>query len=182
MQSQDELLLSVQRYRHNAAVVGRAHFISWEEHSRWNRLFGIPVVILTALVGTAIFSTLQQEPGLHWRILAGGISILAAVLSALQTYLNYSEQAAKHKEAGGGYAEIRRRFDLLAIEMSQKGSNYDEEAIKELKRIVGALDELSKKSPSVSDKIYDTARQQAEAAATPSDLRFKSVAQDGRSP
>jgi hypothetical protein len=180
MQSQDDLLLSVERYRHNAAVVARAHSILWEQNSRWNRFFGIPVVILTALVGTAIFGTLQQDPGLHWRILAGGISILAAVLSALQTYLNYSEQAAKH-EAEGAYAEMRRRFDVLAIEMSQKGSNYDEEAIQEFKRIVGDLSELNKKSPSVSEKIYDTARQQAEAAATPSDLRFKTAAQEGHS-
>src|SRR5262245_65525716 len=95
-----DLFFDVQRYRHNAAVVARAHFLAWERYARWNRFFGIPVVIMTALVGTAIFGTLQQNPELHWRILAGGISISATVLAALQTYLNFAEQAEKHKEAG----------------------------------------------------------------------------------
>jgi hypothetical protein len=129
MQSQDNLLLAVKRYRHNAAVVSRAHFMAWERCSRWNRYFGISVVIMTALVGTAIFGTLQQNPELYWRILAGGISILATVFAALQTYLNFSEQAEKHKEAGNSYAELRRKFDLLEIEMSQRGSSHNDQAI-----------------------------------------------------
>jgi hypothetical protein len=174
MHSQDNLLLAVKRYRHNAAVVSRAHFMAWERYSRWNRYFGIPVVIMTALVGTAIFGTLQQNPELYWRILAGGISILATVLAALQTYLNFSEQAEKHKEAGNSYAELRRKFDLLEIEMSQKGSSHNDQAISELKQIVTEQDEISKKCPSIPDKIYDAARQQAEGAALPSDVNFRS--------
>jgi hypothetical protein len=182
MQGQNELLLSVQRYRHNAAVVSRAHFMAWERYSRRNRLFGGTVVAMTALVGTAIFGTLQENPDLHWRILAGAISISATVLAALQTYLNFSEQAEKHKEAGNGYAEIRRQFDLLAIEMAQKNSDYNTQAMTEFKRIVSELDKLSKKSPSVPDKIYDTARVQAEAAASPSDLKFRSAQAEGNLP
>ncbi len=157
MQGQ-ELLRSVEHYFQNAAITSRAHFLAWERYSRWNRFFGIPVVIMTALVGTAIFGTLQQTPELHWRILAGVISIFATVLAALQTYLNFSEQAEKHKEAGGSYAELRRKFNLLMIEMRLKGSDYDDQAISELKRIVAELNEVSKKCPSIPDKIYDTAR------------------------
>jgi hypothetical protein len=39
-----KLLSAVKRYRHDASVVGRAHFFAWERYSRWNRLLGIPVV------------------------------------------------------------------------------------------------------------------------------------------
>jgi hypothetical protein len=175
MQTQNALLLSVKEYRHNAAVVGRAHFMAWERNSLRNRLFGGTVVAITAVVGTAIFGTIQQDPDLHWRILAGTISIAATVLAALQTYLNFAERAEKHQEAGSGYAKIRRQFDLLAIEMSQKGGEYNAQAMTELKRIVSDLNELSEKSPSIADKIYDAARVQAEAAASPSDLEFRSA-------
>jgi hypothetical protein len=170
---ENELLSAVKRFRHDASVVARAHFLAWERYSRWNRFLGIPVVIMTALVGTAIFGTLQENPALHWRILAGGISILATVLAALQTYLNFAEQAEKHREAGGNYAEVRRKFNLLAIEMSQKGTDFNDEAITILKEIVATLDEISKKSPAITDAIYDVARRQAEEAALPSDLDFR---------
>jgi hypothetical protein len=172
MQGQ-ELLSAVKRYRHDASVVARAHYLAWERYSRWNRLLGIPVVIMTALVGTAIFGTLQENPEPHWRILVGGISILATVLAALQTYLNLAEQAEKHREAGGNYAELRRKFNLLAIEMSQRGGDFDEQAITILKEIVATLNEISKNSPAITDKIYDIAQRQAEEAALPSDLDFR---------
>jgi hypothetical protein len=128
---------------------------------------------MTALVGAAILGTLQENPELYWRILAGGISILATVVAALQTYLSYSEQAEKHKEAGSSYAQLRRKFELLAIEMSQKGGNYNEQAISELKQIMAEQTEFSKKFPGIPDKIYDTAKQQTEQAALPSDLDFR---------
>jgi hypothetical protein len=172
MQGQ-QLLSDVKRYRHDASVIARAHYLAWERYSRWNRLLGIPVVILTALVGTAIFGTLHENPAPHWRILAGGVSVLATVLAALQTYLNFAEQAEKHREAGGNYAELRRRFNLLAVEMSQKGGDFNDQAIATLKEIVAVLNEVSKKSPAITDAIYDVAHRQAEEAALPSDLDFR---------
>ena len=49
-------------------------------------------------------------------------------------------------------------------EKAQKGSGYKDQEIVELKQIVAELDEVSKKCPSIPDKIYDTARVQQEHA------------------
>jgi hypothetical protein len=104
--------------------------------------------------------------------LAGIVSITATILSALQTYLNFAEQAEKHREAGARYAEIRRQFDLIDIEFSRGGSDIREQAVARLKEIVNRLDEIGNKSPSIPDRIYDAARRSANAAAYPGDVAF----------
>src|ERR1700752_94919 len=85
-----EQLLSDWRSRAYAAQ--SAYYVVAEQYRKWNFLLGIPVVILSGLVGTAIFADLQHKITFgQWII--GSVSILAAVLSSLQTFLRLSEQA-----------------------------------------------------------------------------------------
>jgi pheromone shutdown protein TraB len=56
-----------------ATILGRRH---------WR--LGVPVIITTTVVSTAIFSTLTEETAMGWRIATGLISVAAAVLAALQ--------------------------------------------------------------------------------------------------
>ncbi len=58
---------------------------------------GIPVVVLTTVIGTSVFASLQKEHvSTAIRIAVGSISILAAVLSSLQTFMRYSTRAEGH--------------------------------------------------------------------------------------
>jgi amino acid transporter len=111
----DEIIEKAYQYFHTYSIIGRAHYIAWEKAARRNKWLGIPVVITTTIVGTAIFGTLQESPGVAWKITAGLLSLLAAVLSALQTTLKYSELAEKHKTAGAKYAAMRRRLDIFVL-------------------------------------------------------------------
>ena len=108
--------------------------------------FGIPAIVLSAVVGTAIFST-WQSAATHtgWQILFGLLSMAAAAISALQTFLNLSERAAKHKSAGAGYGAVRRELELL-----KSLPPADEEGIRAaLLAIKEQMDELAANSPSI---------------------------------
>jgi len=118
---------------------------------------GIPVVVMTAVVGTSIFGTLTATPNIYVKIAAGLLSISAAVLAALQTYLGYGEKSAKHKEAGAKYAAIWRSLDLLDLELKNAGEAFSDSAIEQLKKIVSQLDEAAKASPSLPDGVYEKA-------------------------
>jgi hypothetical protein len=75
------------------------------------RLLGVGAIVLSAVVGTAIFASLSTSPDARLQIAAGMLSIGAAVLTALQTFLNYPERAERHRKAALAYGALRRKLE-----------------------------------------------------------------------
>jgi hypothetical protein len=93
-----------------------AYYEVAERFRRRNYQLGIPVVIVSSLVGTAVFS----DVGNKW--LVGSISILAAVMASLQTFLKFGENATLHGAAADWFAAIRRDIEeTLALPPEQRG-------------------------------------------------------------
>ena len=72
---------------------------------------GIPVIILTTVVGSTVFATMGKSADTLLVVATGFFSLLAAVLAALQTFLNYSTLAEKHKIAATRYGMLRREIE-----------------------------------------------------------------------
>jgi hypothetical protein len=90
-----------------------AHYELCTRLSRSNIRFGVPVVILTTFVGTSVFATLQHHVNLWLRILVGMVSVLAAVLASLQTFLRFGERAEKHRTAAESWAALKRDMEAM---------------------------------------------------------------------
>lgn len=156
----EEIIQQVNQYHKSYSIVGRAHYIAWENADKKNRWLGIPVTITTAIIGTAIFSTIQENPDVVWKIIAGLLAMLATILSALQTTLNYSELAEKYKTAGANYAALRRRLELFVLKYDENNTANKDKALEELGFINDRLEELASSSPSLPDKIYFMAKEE----------------------
>jgi hypothetical protein len=152
-----EILDKALEYETTYRIVGRAHYLAADRYTRFNRLFGIPVIVITAVVGTTIFGTLDQNPNTGWKIVAGLVTLAGTVLSSLQTSLGFSQTAQKHKAAGEAYRAIRRRFEMLRLRYSQARAEQREEAMNALEAIVAELAELPKEFPTVPDRCYSQA-------------------------
>lgn len=61
-----------------------------------------------------MFASLAKETHAGIKILVGLFSVAAAVLTALQTFLKYSELSDKHRIAGGKFANLKHRIELLS--------------------------------------------------------------------
>ena len=116
-------------------------------------------MITTTIVGAAIFGALQESEslGVTWKITAGLLSLLAAVLSALQTTLNYSELAEKHKTVGARYAATRRRLDIFVLKHRGESEENRQVALEEFAKIATVFAKLAEESPSIVDQVYDQA-------------------------
>jgi hypothetical protein len=114
------------------------------------RLLGVAVVVLSTIVGTAIFSTLDSSPSTAVQIVAGLASVSAGVLAALQTFLGLEQRAAKHRELATAYGALRR--ELEAAEALGAG---------DLPTLLGDLrhrwDALDASAPATSARIYRSA-------------------------
>jgi hypothetical protein len=94
-------------------------------------------------------------------ITTGALSILAAILSALQTFLKYPEIAQSHKAAKDGYESISRKIDIFKLQAAGPQPIPRSDAEKPLQEIANQLDDLSKSSPIISIKLLRAAKDDA---------------------
>jgi len=146
----DLRLLLLQWYRRvrQAQLAHADAATSFAARSRW---LGIPAVALSALVGTSVFATLT-EPAEPWlQILTGMVSVAAAVLAALQTFLRSAEVAAEHRMASRNFGALRRHIGQVgAVGGTPRG-----DLVEAIECIRTRYDEVSAATPNVPSKIFD---------------------------
>jgi hypothetical protein len=95
-------------------MVQAGHYRAASEFQRWHSLLGVPVVVLTTVVGSSIFATMSKDAVDLWiKLLTGFFSILAAGLSAAQTFLRFGERGEKHRQAGVAYSALKREIEQM---------------------------------------------------------------------
>ena len=129
------------------AVTQRAHYLSADYFGARKYWLGIPAVILSTLVGTSVFATVQKQPSLWLQISVGLASVAAALLASLQTFLGYAERAEKHRIAGAKYGALGRELEQLL----SSGTAPSQEVISEMRK---RLDDLAVESPNNPLPIY----------------------------
>jgi hypothetical protein len=149
----------LERYRLRAHRMARAQFLASKRAHSMHNVLGIPVVVLTTVVGTTIFSSLGASPDSRLVIVAGLISLLAAVLAALQTFLAFAERAEKHRTAAAAYSTLKRELDLLATKLLIATPSANE-ALEELQPLIKRFAAAEKESLDVADAHYDRARRE----------------------
>ena len=134
-----------------------AHYQAARHFERRHYWIGIPALILSTTVGTTVFAVLRKDIATPTQIATGAASIAAAVLTALQTFLGYSQRAAKHYSAGAKYASLVRAIHKeLAFPTSE-----DNKLREWVESIRVRFDKLSEESPSLPEKVFKRAISEA---------------------
>jgi hypothetical protein len=115
---------------------------------------GLPVVIMTTLVGTSAFATFNEASSKGAKILVGIISITAAVLASIQTFLGYSQVAERHRIAATRYANTRRAIELAL-------TRHDASAVDAIR---SEMDKVGGASPQIGAKDWNAAVADAKEA------------------
>lgn len=123
-------------------------------------VLGASSVTLSAVVGTAIFATIDKSPAAAMQILAGLLSVLAAVLAALHASQNYAVVVEQHRRAAVAYGRLRRRMEVELAEQSFVNRDV-------LSRFADKLDVMRQEAPAVPQKIHDRAARQVDAVEGP---------------
>lgn len=162
-----DVIVKAYEYRDYARERNLAHYQMATKLSRHDRLLGIPVIITTSIVGTAIFVTLQEDTAVIWRVATGMLSVMAAVLAALQTFFNYSSDAQKHAAAALGYARLVRGMDRFLLEC--RGDNMVDRyvVLEGLNGLVKTLDEMEEKAPTLPHELWSKLRDVSAASQGP---------------
>lgn len=132
---------------------------------RWNIYLGIPVVVLTAVVGTGVFATLQETVDTRIRIFAGAVSVAAAILASLQMFLRFGERAEQHRVAAERWSALRREIEKLrSLHPEHPLTQADPKPL--LDDLQNRIDEVADKSPAMGERRWHRAQRRSERMAS----------------
>jgi hypothetical protein len=141
-------LLAHWRFRNHRVQL--AHYESARRFERLHLWLGLPAIALSAIVGTTVFATLSDAADVRVQIAVGFLSVAAAVLTGLQTFLRYSELSEKHRLAGAKFANLKHRIELLVA--------FPPSTEEELKEALTSIEEtwskLREESPTLPTRIW----------------------------
>jgi hypothetical protein len=125
------------------------------------RLLGIPVIAITTVTGAAIFTQLNSSPAAWAKLIFGSVSLLAAVLSAVQTYVAFPARAQKAKNSGEEFGKLFGQM-LDAQDRIEGGQSVPQA---ELQALYERYENLKNARPSVSQRAQEQARKELEEKA-----------------
>jgi hypothetical protein len=148
-----------ERYRLRASRMSRTQYLAGKNAARKGYVVGIPVVILSAVAGSAAFASVAVDAAVGWRIVTGFVSIGAGVLAGLQTLFGFEARAERFRRAGAEYAGLKRELDILVAELTSPETEIGagDEQLKEIAEKLGKLD-IS--SPDAPDRFWKRARKE----------------------
>ncbi len=137
-----------------------AHSIAFSHYAMLNRVIGLISTLLSALVATAIFTSISETGNKYWIVIAGLISIITTLTSAATSFLKYGELAAMHNQALASFGKLRRDLELKILE------GLSDKDIDKLQEINKKWSELEKSTPAIPNKIYDIAHKKVNKATS----------------
>lgn len=152
-----EIIKEAKRIEENSLYTAKGHFVAahfWDNFHLW---LGIPTVVLAAVAGTAAFAKFDKN-----NIIAGVLSIVVVVLTAVTTFLNPKERAHTHLTSGNNYDSLLTRARVFwTIECRRENS---EDALSaRLSTLSEERDRLNRESPQVPKWAFKKAKKGIEA-------------------
>lgn len=142
------------RIEEDALLSAKGHFEAARTWGGVHLWIGIPIAILAAITSASAFN---QEA-----TVAGCLAIVVAALSAVSTFVNPSERAQSHHQAGAKYNSLRNRSRVFRqVDLISNGSPSDLVAL--LKSLAQERDDLSLSSPQIPRRAFTRARAGVEA-------------------
>jgi hypothetical protein len=148
-------------WRNGIVIAHIAHNRAAAAYGRRARAIGLSATLVSAAAGTSLFSSLDTSSDERLIAFAALLSVVAVILSALQTFLNYGDLAARHRAAAGGYGDLRRRTEeLLAFRHGAELENP-------MAEIRVAWANLDQESPDIPQDVHDVAYARVKGPARP---------------
>lgn len=144
-----------EKLRTRAATRSLAQQLAADRTGARNRALGAGATVFAAIGGTSAFVSLSQSGNVVWVSAAASLSILAAVVSGLQTYFNYGAVSGEHRKWAAKFGELARR--VAFAQATPAGHELTE---RRYQRFSADLAEFDTDAPNVPDNDYQRAKQQ----------------------
>lgn len=149
-----EIAAESRRIEEDSEYSAKSHFCA---SARWLKIHlwvGLPTAILAGVAGVTALS--------NYITLSACISIAVAAATAVMTFLNPTERAATHLDAGNKYNSLRNRTRIFR-NVDLRIETPERELADQLKGLADQRDELNLASPAIPRWAFKAARRSIRA-------------------
>ena len=132
-----------------------AHGQLRSKFSKYEWRLSMVLVTINAIISSSIFTSIVDSPvAVYLQVVAGVMSMVAAVLTAWKTENAWAEKAEAHRNAERGFEKISHLFIYKLELMGKCPVDKKGELIKEWKEAITQWEDLEAVSPSISPAEY----------------------------
>lgn len=160
-QTRQEIINEAARIEESLLYSSKGHFAASEFWSRFHMYLGLPMIVLSTLSGASAFVQFDSH-----HIVAGWLSLVVAVLSAIMTFLNPNKKVAAHFSSGNAYDALMNKVRIFRV-TDCWGRESDHVLTERLKSYSERKSHLNGTSPQIPRWAYKRAKkgiQDGEAA------------------
>ncbi len=130
----------------------RAHFYVAEKFNKYHYAIGLPATICAAVAGATLFTEVSDA---RVRMAVGAIGLIAAVLSAIQTFYSHAKRGEQHRTSAAQLGRVRREIEIFE-QFTPQSKKEQEEKIREINEAMAKIEEDAPVVSSISDAIART--------------------------
>ncbi|HET7086023.1 MAG TPA: SLATT domain-containing protein [Rhizomicrobium sp.] len=97
-QTREQIAIEAKRIEESLLHSSKGHFAAADRWANLHLWIGLPMILFSSIAGAAALSEFDPK-----HIIAGLLSIIVAVLSAVITFLNPNQKVSAHLAAGNSY-------------------------------------------------------------------------------
>ena len=113
----------IKKWSEMAKTYSIMHSLSSQYYSKWEKIFGIPTVLLGSITASSIFTTASEHMPV-WSYINGGLTLFITGLVGVSNFLGTHERQVKHTTAAFKYTTISMNIDtVLSFPRSKREEN-----------------------------------------------------------
>lgn len=144
----------IKKLRVDALYGKKRHFNAADRKQRYRLLLNIPVIILNVIIGSSLFTILQEGSPASVKILVAVLSILAAILLGLSTFLDHAKQVEGHRRVGNKYLSIVKECERVIAYFTDDFIDKNE-VVKTLEKVAKDCEEVNKEAEAFHTSAND---------------------------
>jgi hypothetical protein len=152
---------TLSKWRRALRILHEGHWDAARWYESWNLYLGTAAAVLSAAAGTTAFMSLLNESERVGRVIAGVLSLFAALMASVQTSYKAGERAEQHRAAAGKYGKLRHTLDKMLLDGLPEDKTAKD---KQLNILIASWDDVDASTLPVPPKIYKRTTQEAESS------------------
>ena len=148
MDDQEEIRKQLVEWEDYCARNALSHAIMTGRLTDKRKIIGVPSVICSVIVSTAVFAEISKSSDNEMvKFMVVALVLLSAVLSGLQTFLNYGEAGQVHNAARKKFAHVRLKIQSAYLKNTISESD--------VANIVSAMEKADELEPAIPNKLWE---------------------------
>ncbi|OGR14455.1 MAG: hypothetical protein A2277_19875 [Desulfobacterales bacterium RIFOXYA12_FULL_46_15] len=156
----EETRTKLKRIKIDSIYGKKKHFNAADRIERWHYWLGIPLVLINIITGSVLCYVITDGQTSWIKFIPLFLSLIATVLSGLQTFFNFQKKVEGHRRIGNKYLFVMKKCDRLEGYIVD-GIIEKNSIAEEVEIIAAEANSINQEAESfpTSKKDYDIARQ-----------------------